>query len=305
MPLFLVTCVCDEGVWESSFRVVEAASRRAVAESILRRPYHWHDFLERSHFWEQVRDHWWSPDEFLKELAGSHVDGDSQYQFAIHEITKIGSVGEPDQMAYENFNLGGVCRAFSLKLNDRDELFGPSVEVAASPLLRSILDENVPLAIDVHTEKARSELIVAPVLLETRRLTGRRIGFFSGIEFDVAPDQGLSGYCDSILSRSPAQIVLTAPVMTIVEAKSDNIKQGLGQCAAEMVAARVFNEREGQGPTTISGAVTTGTTWRFLKLDGDGLYVDRSEYPLEPVGRILSILLRCVGYDPATGDAAT
>ncbi len=92
--------------------------------------------------------------------------------------------------------------------------------------------------------------------------------------------------------------------MTIVEAKNDNIKEGLGQCGAEMVAARIFNERDGEGLTTIHGAVTTGTNWRFLKLDGDVLYVDRPEYPLEPVGKILAILLHCVGHNPATADVA-
>jgi hypothetical protein len=137
-----------------------------------------------------------------------------------------------------------------------------------------------------------------------RRLTGRQIGFFSGIEFNVAPEQGLNGYCDYILSRSPLQLVLTAPIMTIVEAKNEDMKQAMGQCGAEMVAARLFNERASQEPTTIYGAVTTGTNWRFLKLEGTTLYLDRFEYFLEPVGRILSILLRCVGHDPALAGAA-
>jgi hypothetical protein len=82
------------------------------------------------------------------------------------------------------------------------------------------------------------------------------------------------------------------------------MKAGLGQCAAEMVAARIFNEREGEGPTIIHGAVTTGTNWRFLKLESNDLLVDRQEYTLEPVGRILAILLHCVGVDPAAAGAA-
>ncbi|MGP0066553.1 MAG: hypothetical protein ACLQGP_23560 [Isosphaeraceae bacterium] len=207
-------------------------------------------------------------------------------------------------MSYKNFNLNRVRRAFGLILNEQQDLFGSLRGVAVSPALRLILDENVPLAIDVHTEKVRSELIVAPVLLEVRRLAGRQIGFFSGIEFNVAEEKGLTGYCDFILSRSPMQLVMSAPAVPIVEAKNDNIKEGLGQCTAEMVAARIFNEREGEGLSTIHGAVTTGTTWRFLKLEGDVLHVDRPEYPLEPVGRILAILLQCVGYDPATAGAA-
>jgi hypothetical protein len=207
-------------------------------------------------------------------------------------------------MAYNTFSLDRVCRTFSLTLNEREDLFGSVSQVVVSPSLRAALDDNVPLAIDVHTKKARSELIVAPVLLEVRHLTGRQIGFFPGIEFNVAPEQGLNGYCDYILSRSPLQLVLTAPVMTIVEAKNEDMKVGLGQCAAAMVAARLFNEREGEGPTTIHGAVTTGTNWRFLKLEKGTLYVDRSEYFLEPVGKILGIFLHSVGHDPSTLGAA-
>ena len=66
-----------------------------------------------------------------------------------------------------------------------------------------------------------------------------------------------------------------------------------------MVAARLFNERDGEGPLTIHGAVTTGTNWRFLKLESSELLVDRQEYDLEPVARILAIFIHCIGKDPA------
>jgi hypothetical protein len=207
-------------------------------------------------------------------------------------------------MSYINFNLDRACRTFSLTLNEKDDLFGHIPAVPVSALLRSILDENVPLAVDVNTEKMRSEFILAPILTELRRLTGGQISLFSGIEFNVSEADGLNGVCDFILSQSPLQLILRAPVLTIVEAKKEDIKAGLGQCAAEMVAARLFNEREGEGPTTIHGAVTTGTNWRFLKLESNNLQVDRQEYFLEPVGKILAILLHCVGGDPAAAGAA-
>jgi hypothetical protein len=207
-------------------------------------------------------------------------------------------------MAYNEFTLDRVRRDFALEVNEQANLFGDVHEIAVSPSLQSILDEYVSMAIDMNTEKGRSELIIVPILLEVRRLTGRRIGFFSGIEFNVARESGLVGCCDFILSRSPSQLFLSAPIMTVVEAKKEDIMGGLGQCAAEMVAARVFNEREGQGPTTIYVAVTTGTNWRFLKLESYYLLVSRQEYFLEPVGRILAILLHCVGADPATAGAA-
>jgi hypothetical protein len=52
----------------------------------------------------------------------------------------------------------------------------------------------------------------------------------------------------------------------------------LGQCVAEMLAARIFNEREGNDISTIYGTVTSGTNWRFLKLEGDIVNIDLDEY---------------------------
>ena len=71
-----------------------------------------------------------------------------------------------------------------------------------------------------------------------------------------------------------------------------------------MVAARIFNEREGEGPTTIHGAVTTGIDLAVPQAGSERLFVDRQEYLLEPVGKILAILLHCVGGDPAAAGAA-
>ena len=40
---------------------------------------------------------------------------------------------------------------------------------------------------------------------------------------------------------------------------------------------------------TIYGSVTTGTQWQFLKLSGKDLTIDTTEYPLNPIDRILGI----------------
>ncbi len=95
--------------------------------------------------------------------------------------------------------------------------------------------------------------------------------------------------CDFILSRAPEQIFLSAPVVSVVEAKQENIKGGVGQCAAEMVAARIFNERAGHAVDAVYGAVTTGDNWRFLKLTEAHLTVDADEYMLHQIGKILGI----------------
>jgi hypothetical protein len=144
-------------------------------------------------------------------------------------------------------------------------------------------------------------LIVAPVLVEVRRLLDHRVSLFSGVDFDVAPECGLNGSCDFILARSPSQWVLIAPVLTVVEAKYDNIKAGLGQCIAAMVAARLFNEREGHEIPTLFGAVTTGSVWQFLRLQGQALDIDRRDYHIERVDKIIGILAWTLtdGSEPA------
>ncbi|MBV8383730.1 MAG: hypothetical protein JO355_10860 [Planctomycetaceae bacterium] len=198
-------------------------------------------------------------------------------------------------MSYSDFTLEGACRAFMLELKEDQDLFADLPGTEVGPGLRALLDEYVPLATAIHTEKARSEFIVAPILAEVRRLMGHRISLFSGVDFTVAPDQGLNGTCDFILAASPVQLFLRAPVLTVVVAENDNIKSGLGQCVAEMVAARIFNEREREGPSVIHGAVTTGSLWRFLKLEGGTVFVDQPEYYLDRLEKVLAILIRCVG----------
>lgn len=89
MPLFLVTCVYDEGVYESSFRVIEAPSRLAVAESMLRNPYPWQDFLDRSYLLDGVEERRWTPEELLERIDASYVDGDSIAKLSIYEIKNI------------------------------------------------------------------------------------------------------------------------------------------------------------------------------------------------------------------------
>ena len=81
-------------------------------------------------------------------------------------------------------------------------------------------------------------------MLEVKTQLVDQISFFPGIDFNVDKDRGLSGFCDYIISRSPEQFYLERPVMTIVEAKNENIISGLGQCIAAMYAAQLYNERE-------------------------------------------------------------
>lgn len=193
-------------------------------------------------------------------------------------------------MSYSDFTLNRVTKVFDLTLSDKVELFADAPEVDCSDTLTETLRENVPLALASNTEKSRSEMIIAPILIELRKQLQYQISLFSGIDFTVDAAQGLNGSCDFIISRSPELLIVSAPVITIVEAKKENINAGLGKCVAEMLAARLFNEREGNEIPAIYGSVTTGTTWKFLKLVGQVIEIDLSEYYLSNVNKILGIL---------------
>ena len=192
-------------------------------------------------------------------------------------------------MAYSDFTLPELKRQFGLTVSDTGVLF-PAVEPVSPPSgLVATLARYLPLAVKLNNEKARSELVVAPILAEFKFQHDDRVGLFSGVEFNVDRDAGLVGRCDFILSRSPSQLILEAPVCVVVEAKNDDIGGGLPQCLAEMVAAQKFNGRDGlSGP--VYGLVTTGVLWRFLRLDGQQVVVDSTEHTVYDLPKLFGIL---------------
>jgi hypothetical protein len=193
-------------------------------------------------------------------------------------------------MAYSNFSLSDLIKQFSFILKDKNDLFAHIPEVGYSEYLNFTLNYNIRIASEINTEKARSEMIITPILLELRRMLDDKISLFSGKEFNVDLEKGLNGACDFLISLSESQIVIMAPVMVIVEAKKEDLIGGLGQCAAEMYAAQLFNQKEDNEIPIIYGVMTSGTVWRFLKLEANALDVDVAEYYIQDVGKILGIL---------------
>ncbi|GGA30502.1 hypothetical protein [Okeania sp. KiyG1] len=133
-------------------------------------------------------------------------------------------------------------------------------------------------------------MIIAPVLIDIKRQNQEQINIFSGIDFTVEPETGLNGTCDFLITKSSEMLIVTSPVIVIVEAKKENLNLGLGQCIGEMIAARIFNQKEGNNITTIYGAITSGTNWRFLKLEGENIIIDLTEYYLNQINLIMGIL---------------
>ena len=193
-------------------------------------------------------------------------------------------------MAYSEFTLESVLPAFQLEKIDTAGLFSEVETVAPSAYLKTGLKRKAPLATTIGTEKAKSEMIVADVLVELREHFEQRISLFSGIDFNVDAEDGLTGVCDFLVSLSPGQSLLEAPVIILVEAKKDDLLIGLGQCVAEMVAAQRFNAEKKNDIPRIYGATTSGTDWKFLKLEAKRLYIDMAIYTIERCDRILGIL---------------
>ena len=193
-------------------------------------------------------------------------------------------------MAYSDLTLSKFKNNFDIYIEEEADLFAGVEPLEASDKLKSDLKETAELALAINTEKARSEMIILPILLEIRRRSNYQISLFSGTNFDVDIDKGLNGYCDFIISRSKEQLLINALVTIIIEAKNENMKNGLGQCAGAMLAAQIFNQRKNNDISTIYGAVTTGDIWKFLKLESSSLFIDLNNYYIKELGEILGIL---------------
>lgn len=201
-------------------------------------------------------------------------------------------------MPYSAFSFNKVKKDFNLTIIENQDLFSDVQVVSPTEYLMMILQEHLPLVTAINTEKARSELIIMPVVIEVRRYFKYQISIFSGSEFNVDAEKGLEGRCDFILSLSPEQYDITNPIVTIVEAKNESIKSGLGQCIATMIAAQLFNQRQGTVLDYIYGAVTTGTDWKFLKLCDRTIFIDKNDYFIKEVDKILGILTMTLKSKP-------
>jgi hypothetical protein len=188
-------------------------------------------------------------------------------------------------MAYTDFTLEKVEKVLGVQTQSAD-LFGDLKPVVVPGWLTDQLARGIELAL--LSEKARSEFIVSPILLAARELAGKKVSIYSGQRLDVRPEQGLVGECDFILAASPPVPLLRAPLVPIAEAKKNDVEAGLGQCAAQMVAARLFNEQEGHAVARVFGCVTTGEAWQILRLEGDAVSIARTRYYIDNVGLVLA-----------------
>ncbi len=154
------------------------------------------------------------------------------------------------------------------------------------------------LKLPLFTEKAKSELIITPILNEVWAKNQHDFTIYSGYNFEVDKKRGLNGFCDYLLAKMPQGVFINTPVFAIVEAKNEqDLPNAMPQCVAEMYAAKIFNENRHKDIPIIYGAVTSGFEWMFLKLSDNEAILDSKRYFLnnlpELLGAIQSIIDRC------------
>jgi len=189
-------------------------------------------------------------------------------------------------MAYSDFSLELVQSLLELEVSNA-ALFKEAPSTPLPLWLGEWLERARPFALG--SEKARSEFIVAPVLLAVRELALNRVALYSGQRLDTDASQGLVGECDFIITAGPPLPIVQSPLLCVVEAKKNDVESGLGQCAAQMVGAQRLNARAHTGPQTLYGCVTTGEAWQFLMLEGQSLSLDSERYYWVQLERVLGI----------------
>jgi len=190
-------------------------------------------------------------------------------------------------MSYSNFSLREVRKRFNLS-EERKILFSNTIDQNPSDWLLQTLKYNEDAAL--ISEKERSELLVSPILTELRQRNNKIFSVYSGANLDADASQGLNGECDFILTKSPQLISVESPIFCLVEAKKDDIINAFGQCVAQMLGARIYNQNDGNSIETIYGCVTTGIDWQLLKLENSTITIDMELYSIQNLPRLLGAL---------------
>ncbi len=190
--------------------------------------------------------------------------------------------------SYSNFDYDDL-KALGLQVGEKAFIH----EIAYKPIepsdyLKTTIQRN--LRRKLRSEKAKSEFIISPILAELEELNLQKFAIYSGYKFNVEPKQGLSGFCDFVLSFEPTAFRIESPVFCIVEAKNENLESGIPQCVAELYAAQIFNKRAGKSRPTLYGAVTFGNEWKFIRFSDTEAQVDTSIFYLNQLDQILGIM---------------
>ncbi len=190
-------------------------------------------------------------------------------------------------MGYSNYKkLRSVTSKFNLT-DRRSDLFGEITPIVPSEWLKHSLE--IAEIVALNNEKVKSERIISPVLSEVHLFFRDKISLYSGEELNVNSDEDLNGPCDFFFSANPDSYQLSAPIIAFAEAKDEDLQWGIAQCAAQMYAASLFNQKNVKPTPCIYGCATTGGEWRFLRLQDNELSIHNKTFYLDQIDVLLGV----------------
>lgn len=198
-------------------------------------------------------------------------------------------------MSYKKFTLEKLKNQFKINIQ-KQPLFTDIKSIKQSPWLIETL--NIAKLIPLNSEKAKSELIIMPILAEILKKNQHKISLYSGILLNADNQQGLNGECDFIFSNEPQSYFLESPIFALVEAKNDNIDHGLAQCIAQMLGAVIFNQKHEVVIPCIYGCITNSDAWQFLKLEKNQIIIDDKRHYLDNISGLLGIFQTIINTYP-------
>ena len=195
-------------------------------------------------------------------------------------------------MAYSDYTFEKIREKFGIE-NRKADLFSEIVLQEPSNNLKEHLEDIASL--NLRSEKARSEAIVFPLLLDVRKNNNDFFTIYSGENLNV--DKDLKGECDFMLAKDMNTYDINYPIIQVVEAKKHDIEDlGIPQCAAQLVGAKYFNEKRGVALEKIYGCATTGVLWQFLCLENNVIYVDKKQYATSNLPELLGAFQFIIDY---------
>ncbi len=198
-------------------------------------------------------------------------------------------------MSYSEFTLLDLQQKFNLQNKIVDLFKRTSIQsIVPSEILKHQLQEASELPI--KSEKARSELIISPILLELRRRNNKFFTIYSGDFLVADKTRKLTGECDFILAKETGSFSINVPIIMVVEAKRQDMEFGINQCAAQLYGAQIFNKKSKTNLNRIYGCVTTADDWKFMMIEDNMIQIDKETYYKSEVSKILGVFQRIVNY---------
>ena len=196
-------------------------------------------------------------------------------------------------MAFSNFSKDELKKKFGVRIKENKLFNADQIKnIEPSGWLNQTLELSEHLGYE--TEKERSERLVSPILMELHRRNNGAFKIYSGQILNADDKLGLVGECDFLLAYGDVSAFLERPIFSVVEAKRNDISVGIVQCSAQLIGAKIFNEKEEYHSPLLFGCSTTGIEWQFLKYTDNTITWDSHRYSLSNLPQLLGVLQHIV-----------